>query len=81
MEKLIVKNFGPIKHLEIEVKQFNVFIGTTASGKSTAAKLVAIFKDPGFLQDPTMLIFEQQLKHHNIDFLQKNSVTINLKFF
>ncbi|MEM6964553.1 MAG: AAA family ATPase [Bacteroidota bacterium] len=44
-EKLIVKNFGPIKDVEIELEKVNVFIGEQAGGKSTLAKLVAIFRD------------------------------------
>jgi AAA15 family ATPase/GTPase len=44
-EKLIVKNFGPIKEAELELKKVTVFIGPQGSGKSTLAKLVAICKD------------------------------------
>jgi predicted ATPase len=43
-EKLIVKNFGPIKDAELELKKVTVFIGPQGSGKSTLAKLVAICK-------------------------------------
>lgn len=46
--KLIVKNFGPIKDVEIESKQLTVFIGPQASGKSVLAKLLTIFNDEGF---------------------------------
>ncbi len=40
--KLIIKNFGPIKDLEIEIKKFNILIGPQASGKSTIAKVLCI---------------------------------------
>jgi len=43
-EKLIVKNFGPIKEAELELGKVTVFIGEQASGKSVLAKLVAISK-------------------------------------
>jgi AAA15 family ATPase/GTPase len=43
MQKLIVENFGPIKHAEIELRDFVVLIGEQASGKSTLAKLVYFF--------------------------------------
>jgi len=43
-EKLIVKNFGPIKEAELELGKVTVFIGEQASGKSVLAKLVAICK-------------------------------------
>lgn len=43
-EKLIIRNFGPIKDVELDIKKFNVFIGQQASGKSTVAKVLAIFR-------------------------------------
>ena len=44
MQKIIVRNFGPIKEAEVELGKFNLFIGEPASGKSTLAKLVYFFK-------------------------------------
>jgi predicted ATPase len=41
-EKLIIKNFGPIKDVELELKKFNVIIGENATGKSTVAKILAM---------------------------------------
>lgn len=35
---MYIKNFGPIKEAEIEVKSVLVLIGEQASGKSTVAK-------------------------------------------
>jgi len=43
-EQLIVKNFGPIKDATVDFKKVTVFIGPTGGGKSTLAKLAAIFK-------------------------------------
>jgi predicted ATP-dependent endonuclease of OLD family len=54
-ERIIVKNFGPIKHVDLEIKQVNIFIGKTSSGKSTVAKLLAIFKNS---------TFQYQIKSH-----------------
>jgi AAA15 family ATPase/GTPase len=48
IERIIVKNFGPIKHVDLEIKQVNIFIGKTSSGKSTVAKLLAIIKNSAF---------------------------------
>jgi predicted ATPase len=48
-EKLIVKDFGPIKNAELDLKKVTIFIGPQGSGKSTLAKLVAIFRDSNFL--------------------------------
>lgn len=44
MEKLIVKNFGAIRNIEIDLKDLTIFIGKTGTGKSTLAKLVSIFR-------------------------------------
>ncbi|WP_018621270.1 AAA family ATPase [Spirosoma luteum] len=45
MAKLTVKNVGPIREAEVEVKKHTVFIGPQGSGKSTLAKLIAIGGD------------------------------------
>ena len=45
MAKLTVKNVGPIREAELEVKKHTVFIGPQGSGKSTLAKLIAIGGD------------------------------------
>lgn len=44
-EQLIVKNFGPIKDATVDFKRVTVFIGPTGGGKSTLAKLAAIFRN------------------------------------
>lgn len=51
-ETLQIKNFGPIIDAKIEVKDINIFIGTTSSGKSTVAKLIAIFKSGQLILQP-----------------------------
>ncbi|KHD07030.1 hypothetical protein PN36_20700 [Candidatus Thiomargarita nelsonii] len=48
MEKLIVKNFGAIRNIEVQLKKLTVFIGETGTGKSTLAKLVSIFRSADF---------------------------------
>ncbi len=40
---LIVKNFGPLKSVEIAFNRFTVFVGPQGSGKSTIAKLYSTF--------------------------------------
>jgi len=52
-EKLIIKNFGPIKSVEIELRRFNVIIGENATGKSTIAKLLAVCKYFSYIIDNT----------------------------
>ncbi len=41
MRHLIIRNIGPIKEAEIELKRFNFIIGPQSSGKSTIAKILS----------------------------------------
>lgn len=43
MNKLTISSFGPIKDVELEMKDLCAFIGPQASGKSTIAKLLYFF--------------------------------------
>lgn len=43
MEKLYIKKFGPIHEAEISINKTTVLIGEQGSGKSTIAKLYALF--------------------------------------
>ncbi len=42
MARLTVKNVGPIREADFEVKKYTVFIGPQGSGKSTLAKLISM---------------------------------------
>jgi len=44
VERIFIKNIGPIKECEFEIKPINIFIGPQATGKSTIAKLIFCFK-------------------------------------
>ena len=44
--KLIIKDIGPIKEVNLDLKNVNVFIGKQSSGKSVIAKIFTIFKAP-----------------------------------
>lgn len=44
--RLIIKKFGPIEDVDLNLKNVNVFIGPQASGKSALAKLYTICKSP-----------------------------------
>jgi len=79
-EKLIIKNFGPIKDVEFELKQFNFLIGENATGKSTVAKMLAICRYFSYIiDDPEIAIWEdshfvQGLNAWGLkDFLQSDS--------
>lgn len=41
MQKLIIRNIGPVKEVNIELNKLNVFIGPQSSGKSTIAKIIS----------------------------------------
>lgn len=71
MEKLIVKNFGPIKEAEIDLTKYVVFIGDTSTGKSVLAKLISIFRDSFLLlslTDSLNIDIKNELKRYNINF-------------
>ncbi|UPZ17661.1 AAA family ATPase [Flavobacterium humidisoli] len=63
--RLIVKNFGPLKDIDIEVREMVTFIGAQASGKSTLAKLISILEDEEFRNNHN-LKFETELEKYNI---------------
>ena len=45
MQRIVIKNFGPIKDVDIPIHDFMIFIGPQASGKSTIAKAVYFFQE------------------------------------
>jgi predicted ATP-dependent endonuclease of OLD family len=44
VEKLTIKNFGPIKDVSLDLRAVNIFIGGQGTGKSTVTKLLAVAK-------------------------------------
>lgn len=76
MEKLIVKNFGAIQNVEIQLKDLTVFIGETGTGKSTLAKLVSIFISTYFWQGNVSKVefFKTRLAYYQIaNFLEPST--------
>jgi predicted ATPase len=47
-DKLTVRDFGPIREAELDIKKTTVLIGPQGSGKSTLAKLVAMIQNKPF---------------------------------
>lgn len=78
-ERLIVKNFGPLKDVDIELKDIMVFIGPQASGKSTLAKLLYIFTkgDLIFTENKNELFgnvnAEELFQNESINFFSENT--------
>ena len=65
-EQLTVKNFGPIKDATVDFKRLTVFIGPTGGGKSTLAKLAAIFRDTKFYSSNQKEEF-RYFNNYNVD--------------
>lgn len=73
MKRLIIRNFGPVKEIDIELKRVNLILGPQSSGKSTVLK-VACFCDwlerqIALSQDPQRFCKE--------DFFVKNLVSFH----
>jgi len=56
-EKLIIRNFGPIENVELDLRKFNVIIGENATGKSTIAKVLAVCRYFSFIIDSDKFYF------------------------
>ena len=76
-EKIIVKNFGPIREADLDLRKVTVFIGEQASGKSVLAKLITMFQDITLLQDRAQndrRWWKAKLAYYNLDdFFKKDS--------
>lgn len=59
MRRLIIRNIGPIREADIELKRFNVLIGEQSSGKSTIAKVLStcswVEKEVATMMDETVI--------------------------
>jgi len=82
MEKLIVRNFGPIKEAEIELTKYVVFIGDTSTGKSVCAKLISIFREFANISSNKIENFDfikefdlrNEFQNYNIDFNYEQAI-------
>lgn len=84
-EKLIIRNFGPIKNAELELGRFNVLIGENGTGKSTVVKVLAsiynlfnaIEGERSSLLTDTILASISHLKKHLSIYSIDNYLTTN----
>ena len=77
MERLIVKNFGPLKDVDIELNKINLFIGENGSGKSVLAKIVTIVLNvENHMIDKKNLF--KKFQEYYIDFLTNETI---IQFF
>lgn len=77
MQKIVIDNFGPISHAELELTPLVVLIGEQASGKSTIAKLVYFFKSLG----DEFLVRYYQSEKTKIDYTHHVIMPIREKFY
>lgn len=77
MKKLIIRNLGPISNAEVELKNFNFFIGNQGVGKSTLAKILcSVTNFSLYLLDnnDTLKHFKSILDEYNVTvYLRKDS--------
>lgn len=61
MQRLVINKFGPIEYCDIEIKDFMVFTGAQASGKSTVVKCIFFFNNLKNIL--YQLVTKNQLQH------------------
>lgn len=90
IESITIRNFGPIKEIEIEnIRPLTVFIGESGSGKSTILKVVALFrwifkmvsirsylKQSGIGKSPFRFSFDTYIRNNGFEGYLKKSTQI-----
>ena len=71
MDRLIVKNFGPLKDVDIEINKINLFIGENGSGKSVLGKLITIITN---IKEIDKELFLKNFEEYNINYFSKESI-------
>lgn len=64
MQKIWIKNFGPITNCVLEINDFMLFIGEQASGKSTICKCIYFFKA---MRDDVFSYLVESINDRNFD--------------
>ncbi len=64
MHRIIIRNFGPIQAIELDVKDILVFIGPQASGKSTISKAIYFFRS---LKDDLLKYILESVEKQNFE--------------
>ena len=85
MNKLTIRNFGPIKSVTIDLRKFTVIIGPQSSGKSCILKIASfckwLEKRIELSQNPDKYLSEETIKvellqFHKLNGFQKNNTFI-----
>ena len=87
MNRIEIKNIGPIKEVEIELNKINVLMGPQSSGKSTIAKIISFcqWAEKRYLLDGEFKydVREQLLEFHRLSdnyFYENSSFTYETDF-
>ncbi|QTA78191.1 NTP hydrolase p-loop-containing [Desulfonema limicola] len=64
MQNIKITNFGPVKHVDLDVNEFIIFIGPQASGKSTISKCIYFFKS---LKDDLLKYIIESIDNKSFD--------------
>ncbi|EAK0979263.1 ATP-binding protein [Campylobacter lari] len=78
MKKLKIKNFGPIKDINIEIKPFTILIGKSGSGKSILMKLIYSFDI--IIDKLTFIMNNENMFNEVIEFDLKENTDIFNKY-
>jgi AAA15 family ATPase/GTPase len=77
MQRIVIKNFGPIKNVDIPIHDFMIFIGPQASGKSTIAKAIYFLKNLPteilFIDIKEIPLIKDKTKNHFIEIIKQRS--------
>lgn len=79
MNRLSIQNFGPVKNAVLELKSFNLLIGEQSIGKSTIAKLIALFTDNSslaFIASSGIKAWKSRLVLYDLDIYLEDSYKI-----
>ena len=80
IEKLSVRNFGPITNVSIDFKRITLLIGPSASGKSTLLKIVAMMRHILKVQLVRSVLREFHVKGKNLPRLRSENYIHNAGF-
>ena len=80
MERLTVRNFGPIDDLSLDFKRITLLIGPSASGKSTLLKIVAMMRHILKVQLVRSMLRDFHIKGKNLPRLRSEGYIHNAGF-
>lgn len=78
--QLSIRNFGPIQSAQIELRDFNIFIGEQGSGKSSIAKLMAICNQGATERKQNLTKVKSLLEEYNINSYLNADTDIHYKW-